>query len=206
MQNAGGNAEPDMMATALSTLPPPAIQNKEPLDGVPSYEALMKDVLVSGDGNQRPPQLMPPQSPQQQQVSMQQQMAQPMTQQYYPQQQQQQQMMQPQSSMMSSPTYQQQNYQYDYYVTPQPRQVPPVPRRAATLPPPKKKVGIDVYKSPKSWALAGVLFVLIAYGIPKLKTSIPSLVSQNTGKLSLPALAVISSITAMSYTVASEYL
>lgn len=176
--------EPDMLATSISKLPPPTMQMKSPIEAVPSYEALMHEVYP--DQQQQPNQAQPAyQQPVHQQYDSQQPQQHNVT--YHSQIQQQR---QPSSA---DRVYDQEYVPQTYYAK---------PRR----PHGKTTLSTDIFKSKKMWVLASFIFALVLWGIPKVKTLLPGVVSPLDGRLTLPGLAGVSVVTALSYTIFSEFI
>lgn len=67
-------------------------------------------------------------------------------------------------------------------------------------------MSLDTVKDKRVWLLAVVIFALVYWGIPKIKTAIPSVVSPATGRMTTLGLAGVSFITALSFTLASEFM
>lgn len=179
-----GTIEPDMLATSLSKLPPPVMQMKSPLDSVPNYEALMNEAYPQEKVQQQQQQHV---QPQQYQPLL----PPPAQQTYYEQ-------PPPQQQYQQFPPHHQQPQYDDYSPQPDPSQY-----YVARTPQPAI-LSIDFFKSKKLWTLTALIFVLVLWGIPKIKQMLPSVVSPLDGRLTLPGLAGISIVSALSYTLASE--
>ena len=192
----------DMLATPLSKLPPPAMQSRgdEPQQGggsgsAPNYADLMKDFSNTSRGAEyesRPPSQAPSHNGHMEEYEPMQQ------QQYIPEQYRQQQQMQqyapqpqyhnPLAYAMPAPTY----------TSPPPIALPP--------PVPKKKIlSLDTLKSTRAWFAAIVIFLFVWYALPKIKASIPALVSPLTGELSVPGVAAASAVAGLVLATISDH-
>jgi len=106
--------------------------------------------------------------------------------------------------------HQQQQYQRQEYQEFQEERPVHRPRRrpqvtAAPVPAKRQILSVDTLKDKRIWLLAATIFILITFGIPKVRGSVPALVSPVTGKLSTPGLAIVSFAAAFAYTVALEF-
>lgn len=202
-----------MLATSIAKLPPPAMQSRgdDPLNmsgsNVPNYQDLVKDFgqpsrAASVQGSEYEPRTNapPPIS-----SNSKHQMQQHLQQQLQPEYEDSQQQYQYQQEM---PVYQPQQHQY------RPQAFGPPPAYISTPPPlaiqpsmkPKNKIlSMDTLKSSRAWFAAAVIFAFVWFGIPKLKSSVPSVISPLTGDLGAPGLAVASVIAGMLIGTASDH-
>lgn len=197
----------DMLATPLSKLPPPVMQSRmdDPMGAggggggsAPNYQELIKDFdRAPGRGAEydaRPPSHSPPPS----QHRMMEDMYEPMA--------------QHQNQMQQQPQMMQ--YQNQYQPTTQPNPlVYSMPAPTYTSPPPlplqpptkKSLLTLETLKNTRAWFAAIVIFVFVLYGLPKIKATIPALVSPLTGDLSVPGVAAASAIAGLFVATISEH-
>jgi hypothetical protein len=201
--NGGNETEPDMLATPISQLPPPMLQDKKmhAIDNsAPSYDAIRDELFKTNDSptshqsaafgppmpivQQQKPQMPVVPNNSTPQHMFQQQPAPPQQQQFMP--------MYPSAEY---PSYQ------------MPLSRPPATSAPDIAGPNKKQERLSptaLLQSKKLWVLSILIFTLIYYGIPRLKRAVPALVSAADGRLTLPGLAVVSVASAAAFTLASE--
>lgn len=176
----------DLLATPLNKLPPPVVVSKAENGGTVgavNYNDLRDSVTIpTADENRYQPQQPPPQVQQQQHF-------------YEP---------QPQYEPMTPMIPQQQ--QHMYYEQPQQQYAPSIP------PPLKKKkkrgpfFSTDTLKDKKLWLFAAIVFLLYTYGLPKLRSTFPSLIDPLTNSLKSPAVAGASVLSGLVYMFVSDFV
>lgn len=165
--------EDDMLATPIGKIPPPVLQHNKDIGPVtaPNYDELRNSVTI-----QRPDDsTLGPGLNTYQQKPLQTIQAPPPP---------------PQPVQQSPfPTYEP-HYDYEY-----------PPRYAPSIPPaPKKKrkrpsfFSVDTLKRKDVWISTALVFVFLAYGLPKIRSTFPSLTDPLSGALSMPALASTSAL------------
>jgi hypothetical protein len=195
----------DMLATPLSKLPPPVMQSRadEPQQGggtagsAPNYADVMKDFSNTSRGAEydpRPPSQAPSHTGHMEEYE-------PMQQQYTPQPQYQQQ--QQMHQYAPQPQYQQHNPLA--YAMPAPTYTSPPPIALPPSTPKKKILSLETLKSTRAWFAAIVIFLFVMYALPKIKASIPALVSPLTGELSVPGVAAASAVAGLTLATISDH-
>ena len=188
----------DMLATPIGKIPPPMLQNNK--DNAPvtaqSYDDLRNSVTIPRPEDNNPIYQQMPAQPQLQPQMQQQQMHQ---QQYDFQQPTYYEQAVPQQHQQHQ-QQQQQLYEYDY-----PRYAPSA---AAALKKKKKRsaslFSVETLKRKDAWLFAIMLFAVIWYGLPKLRSTFPSIVDPLTGTTSTPALAALSLASGLVFTFINE--
>lgn len=212
----------DTMSTPLAKLPPPLLQTKQETGPIttPSYDELRKSVAIprqdTAPSFDQPPQLSTQQPQFQQQQFQQQQFAQQQFQQQ-PQLQQQSQYDARYDPMMAPPPITPQHYYHetggpmqDYQARDYQSQYEP---SIAPLPPPRRKkkrpsslLSFETLKKKQLWAFAVIVFLIIAYGLPRLRALFPSIIDPLTGSTKFPALAALSVSSGLFFVSISEYI
>ena len=184
----------DSFATPVSKLPPPVLSMRS--DDAPVEATSYTDILNTMEKHQQPQQPQQHAMPHQQFNAMPQLPPMPNTpvahhqQEYYlpPQQQQQQQQYYVQSTPPAA-------YMYDD------QEIAPPPKQKA----PHPIISTETLRERSLWLFAGIMFVAIIYGLPKLR-QFPAFVNPVSGGLSTPASALASVGSGLAFTVATRFV
>lgn len=193
----------DILATSIDKLPPPTLQSRVDNPGTtmpPNYQDLMKDMR----SETRESQVAYQQQQQQEQMQQQQMQQPPMPQPQLPQ------TLAPMPPPSIAPSMSPDYFggDFDYY---QPRMMP---QQVTYMPPPpapqpSKRAPLfstETLSSKKLWLVAALVFLVIAYGIPKIQLTFPSLSVPETGKLGTPALVGVAFLVGMLVTAADRII
>jgi hypothetical protein len=91
------------------------------------------------------------------------------------------------------------------YAMPAPTYTSPPPIALPSSTPKKKILSLETLKSTRAWFAAIVIFLFVMYALPKIKASIPALVSPITGELSVPGVAAASAIAGLALATISDH-
>lgn len=173
----------DMLATAIDKLPPPAMHTRADSPSSvapPAYQDLMKEVDSSDRYQmQLPPTPRPPPPPVQVPA-----MSAPQPSYYY--------------DHPPPPHTEQQQQQHYFAIPPPPPPTMPVSR--APL------FSVETLSNKKLWIIAAIVFATVAYAIPRLQITLPSLVNPATGTLSTPALGGVALLIGFVITASDRFI
>ena len=117
----------------------------------------------------------------------------------------------PQHQFPQQHQYQQQYYDQQYYDPPPSQHY--APSVVAPLPPLKKKkkrsaslFSLETLKKKELWIVAALMLLVIAYGLPKVRATFPSIIDPLTGSTSTPALAALSAMSGLVFVVVDTYV
>lgn len=177
--------EDDMLATPIGKIPPPMLQNNKDNGAVvpPSYEDLRNSVSIQRPEETYQPKLQMQQNQPQPQLQLQpQQQYQYEPQQYY--------------DHSPKPTYEYEYPRYSPSVAPMQHQ-----KRKKKRP---TFLSIDTLKRKDVWLLAAIMYAIVAYGLPRIRATFPSVVDPITGATSTSALVSLSILSALVFTFVND--